>query len=167
MNSSDERQGHKPRKLLSASRIVFLLLLLGIVTLSLFLREPLAELVFTRSATRAEVRKFLNGPHYLLSPTGWHAIPNAAVGRIHRFRDRPVGEWLGYFEGDAASGWVRGEFQLDGTGLGGLSYYFPDGRVNYQAPPDGPLIKSPPWSWGVQDLTEEEMARVRASPLGP
>lgn len=167
MNSPEPEPRLEPRNPRKVSRIAFGLLLLWIVFLVLTLREPLSSLVMTRPATRAELQKFLNGPHYLLSPTGWHAIPIAAVGRVHRFRDRPVGEWLGYYEGDVSSGWVQAEFQLDGTGLGGLTYYFLDGRVNYQAPPGGPMITSPPWRWRVQDLTAEEMAAVRESPLAP
>ena len=119
--------------------------------------EPLRRWILTRPATPEEVTVFLGPPHHLLSPTGWHATPRWASGSVHRWRsETAVGTWTGYFRTEVAEGWVRRRLALDGSPVGGTTFFTADGRIDYQSGPE--TRREPPWLWGEQDLTEEEMA---------
>ena len=144
-------------------KIVLLLLVLALACVTFALRESLRLLVLARPATQAEVQVFLDHPHYLLSPTGWHATPDLTSGYVHRWKaETPVGQWYGYYKNEIAEGWVRSHFDFDGSRVGGFTLFNANGRVQNQWITHQPTWESPPWLWGEEDLTDEEMAFLKA-----
>ena len=86
-------------------KIVLLLLVLALACVTVALRESLRFFILARPATQAEVQMFLDYPHYLLSPTGWHATPSLTSGYVHRWKaETPVGQWYGFFKTESAEG---------------------------------------------------------------